>query len=153
MRFSCAVTRRLRKNPGETIVSPGFFESFKRSSAAPSSRTIEIAAAEPTRMGEIRPEGIAASLREKSAAAVLVAAQAQRTVGTAAAAILIDRIPFTVEPFAFVRASAHGGDFAVHTGPFAAVTVAITIANAVASALTPVVTTTSHKIITPFVQN
>lgn len=114
---------------------------------------VKILAAEPTGMRKIGPEGIAASLREKSAAAVLVAAQAQRTVGTAAAAILIDWIPFTVEPFAFVRASAHGGDFAVHTGPFAAVTVAITIANAVASALTPVVTTTSHKIITPFVQN
>ena len=93
MRFSCAVTRRLRKNPGETIVSPGFFESFKRSSAAPSSRTIEIAAAEPTRMGEIRPEGIAAIGRVKPGTAVLVAADTHGTVG---AALLLNRIPSAV---------------------------------------------------------
>ena len=55
--------------------------------------SIEIAAAEPTRMGEIRPEGIAAIGRVKPGTAVLVAADTHGTVG---AALLLNRIPSAV---------------------------------------------------------
>jgi hypothetical protein len=70
-----------------------FFKAFKQSSAAPSSRTIEIAAAEPARMGEIGPEGIAAIGRIKPGTAVLVAADTHGAVG---AALFLDWIPSAV---------------------------------------------------------
>lgn len=147
-----------RGRPGNGT-APAFCLLFLAVSLAGLAGAVEVLAAEPTGMGKIRPEGIAAFLREQAAAAAGVAAEPHFALVWVF--LPADGVPAAV--FGVFRASADRTDLAFLAGmargaviwrACAAVAACSAIARdasaaALATLAALIVATTSHSSITP----